>query len=198
MRRTGILAGFLAYSAYFLLSAAAFGAQPAGGFDAEEIKPYIKIMDGPWVGNAVSGGGGAYTIRVQVPTGARYVLGLFDNAIGRAGADARSAAVLVDGVNPLAPAEAVPAAAAASADVSSFRKYPLDGVTYSARDTSGKDAFVKVVDAKEEWEVGPVKPFEGVSRIDVAIFAAPAQPEVAGGVVEYGAPVLRYTILLTQ
>ncbi len=65
MRRTGILAGFFAYSAYFLLSAAAFGAQPAGGFDAEEIKPYIKIMDGPWVGNAVSGGAGAYTVRVK-------------------------------------------------------------------------------------------------------------------------------------
>ncbi len=203
MRRLCLAAVFSA----FLLPALAVSAQPQTGFDGEEIKPYVKLMDGPWVGNAVSGGAGAYTIRVQVPAGARYVLGLFDNKIGRTGADARSAVVLVDGVNPLAPSETLPpGASAASADLSAFRKYPLDGVTFSARDTSGKDAFVKVVDAREEWEPGPVKPFSlpagrsGANpvRIDVAVFAAPALPPVAGETVRYGAPVLRYAVLLGE
>lgn len=173
--------------------------------DNEDITPHIKIQDGPWAGNAVSGGAGAYTIRVQIPRGTRYVLGLFDNIINRSGADARSAVVLVDGVNPLVPSETVSAASLPGADVSSFRKYPLDGVTYIAQDSAGKPASVKVVDAKEEWEVGAVKYFTvpsgrtgSLGRLDVFLFAAPALPPVAGETVAYGAPYLRYTILLTE
>ncbi len=51
--------------------------------DNEDITPHIKIMDGPWVANAVSGGAGAYTVRVRLPRNAQFVLGLFDNVIGR-------------------------------------------------------------------------------------------------------------------
>jgi hypothetical protein len=185
-----------------LASAAAAG---QAGFDNEEIKPYIKIINGPWVGNFVSGRAGAYTVHVQVPKNAAYALGLFDNKINRTGSDARSAVVLVDGVNPLAPSEKIAVGALDGADVSSFRKYPLDGVTFTARDTSGKDAFVKVVDAKEEWEVGAVKPFavpagrSGVlGRIDVFLFAAPAQPPIVGETVAYGSPYLRYVIFLDE
>ena len=191
------------------LSAFAYaGQQPNADdlFAREEIKPYIKIINGPWVGNAVSGRAGAYVVRVQVPKNAQYALGLFDNKINRTGGDERSAVVLVDGVNPLVPAEKIPLNAIDSADVSAMRKYPFDGTTFTARDTSEKDAFVKVVDAKEEWEIGPVKPLAipagrsgaNLGRIDVFIFAGPAQPPVVGQTVMYGRPLLRYTILLSE
>ena len=196
--------GFLA--CIFAVCAVCCGAASgADTFDNEEIKPYIKLMDGPWVGNSVSGRAGAYTIHVQIPRNARYALGLFDNKINRSGADARSAVVLVDGVNPLVPSEKIPLSAIDGADVSAFRKYPLDGATYTARDTSGKDAFVKVVDAKEEWEVGAVKPLAvpagragNLGRIDVFLFAAPAQAPVVGETVAYGKPFLRYSILMSE
>jgi hypothetical protein len=183
----------------------AASAPAADSFDNEEIKPYIKIIDGPWVGNAVSGHAGSYAVTVRIPRDARYALGLFDNKINRAGSDERSAVVLVDGVNPLAPSERVPAGSVDGADVSAFRKYPLDGTTYTARDVTGKDAFVKVVDAKEEWEVGAVQPFAvpagrsgALGRIDIFLFAAPALPPVAGQAVEYGVPYLRYSISLQE
>lgn len=188
-----------------LCAALGSAADAAAGFNNEEIKPYIKLMNGPWVGNAVSGRAGDYRVHVQIPKNASYALGLFDNKIGRSGPDQRSAVVLVDGVNPLVPAERIPVASLDSADVSAFRKYPLDGTTYTARDVSGKDAFVKVVDAKEEWEVGAVKPFAvpagragNLGRIDIFLFAAPALPPVAGEVVAYGKPYLRYTIQLSE
>lgn len=201
--------GMFAFFVCGVFCAFAVAADAGAAFDAEEIKPYIKIIDGPWVGNSVSGRSGAYTIHVQVPRGARYALGLFDNKINRAGADARSAVVLVDGVNPLAPAEQLDPRALDSGNagsaVASFRKYPLDGLSYTAQDASGKNAFVKVVDAKEEWEVGAVKPLAvpagrtgALGRIDVFVFAASSQPPVAGQAVIYGASFLRYTMLLRE
>lgn len=192
----------------FLSPLAAAGQQPDidALFAREEIKPYIKIINGPWVGNSVSGRAGNYTVRVQVPKNAQYALGLFDNKINRSGDDERSAVVLVDGVNPLAPAEKVSPSALAGADVSHMRKYPFDGLTFTARDTSGKDAFVKVVDAKEEWEVGAVKPFSipagrsgaNLARIDIFVFAGPAVSPTVGQTVSYGAPLARYTVLLGE
>lgn len=175
-------------------------------FADEEIKPYIKIMDGPWLANNVSGSVRNYRVTAKAPRGAKYVVGLFDNKVGRTGADERSAVVLIDGVNPLAPSESLPVADIDKSDVSGMRKAPLDGLTFNSRDTSGKDCCVKVVDAKEEYALGPVQPFaipagrtgKNLARIDVFIFAGPAYPPVPGQVVEYGAPLVKYSVFLEE
>lgn len=175
-------------------------------FANEEIKPYVKIMEGPWVDNVLGGGKGNYRVTAKIPKNAKYVLGLFDNKVSRAGADERSAVVLLDGVNPLAPGEKIPVAEIDKRDVSSFRKVPFDGVTFNSRGSDGKDCYVKVVDAKEDGVPGPVKPFtvpagrsgKNLGRMDVFIFAGPAYSPVPGQKVSYGKPLVRYSIFFEE
>lgn len=205
MKRTGLAALCLAAVVSVVLSSGWAGEKKADvnqEFAAEEIKPYVKIMEGPWVDNVLAGGTGNYRITAKIPKNAKYVVGLFDHKVGRAGADERSAVVLVDGVNPLAPSETVPLAEIGKRDVSSFRKVPLDGITFSARDSSGKDCYVKVVDAKEDGVPGPVKPFaipagrsgKNLGRMDIFIFAGSAYSAIPGQAVSYGKPLVTYSI----
>lgn len=197
---------FIMATALFALWAAQAAAATAQEqFDAEEIKPFLKIMEGPWVNNVVSGGGGAYRLTAKMPRDAKYVIGLFDHKVGRAGKDQRSAVVLVDGVNPLAPAERVAPGAVDSTDVSWMRKVPFDGLTFNSRDGSGRDCTVKVVDAKEEYEFGPIKPFAvpmgragSLGRIDILVYAGPAAPPNPGEVVQYGKPLAAFAMILSE
>lgn len=174
-------------------------------FDNEEIKPYIKIMKGPWVNNTVTGGPGNYRLTAKIPKDSEFVLGLFDIKINRAGKDQKSAVVLLDGVNTLAPSEKVSVAELDTADVSWMRKTPFDGLTYNSRDSLNRDCTVKVVDAKEEYEFGPVKPFKlpmgrtgNLARMDIFIFAGPAVPPNPGEAINYGKPVNRFSIQLVE
>lgn len=173
-------------------------------FDNEEIKPYIKIMKGVWVPSTIDGILGDYKITALMPPGANYIIGLFDHKVGRAGIEERSAVVLIDGVNPLNPKESVDVEELDSTDVSQFRKYALDGLTYNATDNAGKDCCMIVVDNKEEYEWGPVKPFvipsnrtgKSLGRVHILIFAGPAMPPNPGQVVEYGKPIAKFTFML--
>lgn len=204
--KTCMWSRFLFCFAAAVFFSAAFAGDMNQKFVEEEIKPYIKIMQGPWVSNVVSGTPGKYRIAAKVPANAQFVLGLFDNKVGRTGADERCAVVLVDGVNPLAPSESVPVSEIDGADVSGMRKIPLDGLSFNAQDPAGKDCTVKVVDAKEEYEVGPVKPFsipagrsgKNLGRVDVFVFAGSALPPSPGQTVAYGAPLAKFAMLMEE
>lgn len=174
-------------------------------FNDEDIKPYIKIMKGPWVNNSVSGSPGSYRLNAKLPKDAEYVIGLFDHKINRAGPDERCAVVLLDGVNPLAPSEGISINDIETYDLSWMRKVPFDGLTFNSRDTAGKDCCVKVVDAKEEYEFGPVKPFKvpagrsgNLGRIDIVIFKGPANSPTPGQTIDYGKPIGKFVINLTE
>lgn len=174
-------------------------------FNDEEIKPYIKIIKGPWVNNVVTGGPGSYRLTAKLPKDSKYVLGLFDHKINRSGADERSAVVLFDGVNPLAPSEAVSLSDIDTSDLTWMRKFPFDGLTFNSRDTSGKDCCVKVVDSKEEYEFGPVKPFTipagrsgNLGRVDILIFKGPANPPTPGQTINYGKPITKFVMTLSE
>lgn len=174
-------------------------------FDNEDIKPYIKIMKGPWVNSIVTGVKGDYRLNAKIPRDSEWVLGLFDHKINRAGKDQRSAVVLVDGVNPLNPAERIATHEIGQTDVSWMRKVPMDGLTFNSRDAAGRDCCVKVVDSKEEYEFGPVKAFavpkgrSGVlGRVDIFVYEGAAVPPNPGDVIHYGAPIRKFAITLAQ
>lgn len=206
MRNTAKHILFLATVAIALCAAGkARAADVYQQFNNEDIKPYLKIIKGPWVDNTVAGGPGHYRISAKLPRNSEYVIGLFDHKINRTGNDQRSAVVLIDGVNPLAPAETIPPAEIDGADVSWMRKVPFDGLTFNSRDSAGKDCTLTVVDAKEEYEFGPVKPFTipagrsgNLGRIDIFLYAAPANPPTPGQAVQYGKPVNRFSIAMTE
>lgn len=197
---------FVMVSLCAMLSRQAVSADVYQQFNAEEIKPYIKVIKGPWVNNVVTGGPGAYRLTVKLPENTKeYVLGLFDHKINRSGADERCAVVLFDGVNPLAPSETVSVNDIETSDLSWMRKVPFDGLTFNSRDASDKDCCVKVVDTKEEFEFGPVKPFKVPSgrsgtlgRVDIVIFKGPANPPTPGQVIDYGKPINRFIITLSE
>ncbi len=177
-------------------------------FNKEEVKPYIKIMGGEWLENTITGDPSHYKITARFDKkGDRiFVLGLFDRKVRRGPQEALSAVVLIDGVNILKRDEEVPVPEIDKADVSSFRKYPMDGLTVNATDTSGAQCYLKVIDAKEEYEFGPVKPFvipasrsgRNLGRIDIFMFAGPAMPPEPGQVVRYGKPLTRFTLNLKE
>lgn len=202
---------FIGYLVIAALAVCAFSSGQAMAADAhqqfndEDIKPYIKIIKGPWVNNTVTGGSGSYRLDAKVSKEAEYVVGLFDHKINRRGEDARCAVVLVDGVNPLAPGEAVAVHDIDNSDVSWMRKVPFDGLTFNSRDTAGKDCCLKVVDAKEEFEFGPVKPLKipagrsgNLGRVDVIIYKGPANPPTPGQAVNYGKPLNKFVITLSE
>lgn len=205
MRKAAKRVLFLAVAVCVLAATTARAVDVYQQFNDEEIKPYIKIIKGPWVNNTVAGGPGHYRVTAKIPKDSEYVLGLFDGKVNRAGKDQRSAVVLVDGVNPLAPGETLSINDIETADVSWMRKVAFDGLTFNSRDSSGKDCCVKVVDTKEEYEFGPVKPFSvpsgrsgTLARIDVFLFAGPAVPPTVGEVVQYGKPINKFSITLTE
>lgn len=175
-------------------------------FDREEIKPYIKMWKGVWASNVIKGGDGDYRITATMPRKSKYVIGLFDHKIRRSGEDERCAVVLVDGVNPLNPEERLEIEEIDSADVSGMRKVPLNGMDFNATDNNGKPCCLIVVDAKEEYEFGDVKPFEipesrkgkTLGRVNVIVFAGPSMPPNPGQVVKYGKPLVKYSIVLQQ
>ncbi len=195
-----------AFAALFAVSspAARAGEDASAAFDNEEVKPYLKIMKGPWVPNAVTGGGGDYRITSAMPPESKYIVGLFDRKVRRSGNDERCAVVLVDGVNPLAPSEKIDIEEAAVADVSGFRKYPLNGLSYNAIDNAGEQCCLIVVDSREEYEFGDVKPFaipsnrigKILGRVHVYLFAGPAMPPEPGLVVKYGKPLKKFAFTL--
>ncbi len=173
-------------------------------FDNEEIKPYIKIMKGVWVPSTIAGEVGDYRITALMPVKAEYIIGLFDHKVRRQGLDERSAVILIDGVNPLNPKEKVDVEEVDTADVSQFRKYALDGLTYNATDNAGKNCVMIVVDGKEEYDFGPVKPLaipadrDGkiLGRVHVLVYAGPAMSPVPGQKVEYGKPIVKFSFTL--
>ncbi len=177
-------------------------------FNNEEVKPYLKIMGGDWIENTISGEPGDYKITARFDKGGDrvFIIGLFDRKVRRGPEDALSAVILVDGVNPWKRDEEIPVAEIDKADVSMFRKYPMDGLTANATDTSGAQCYLKVVDAKEEYDFGPVKPFvipasrggRNLGRIDIFMFAGPAMAPEPGQVVRYGKPLTHFTINMKE
>lgn len=182
-------------------------ADPYKEFEKEEIKPFIKINKGPWVSNVVTGGAGDYRIAAKIPDGSEeFIVGIFDAKINRKNHELRSAVVLVDGVNPLNPNQAVALSELDTADVADMTKYALDGHSFTARDATDREFWVKVVDAKEEWDFGGLKPFafakkkkgKNLGRVDVFVFAAPAISPVLGETVDYGEPIARFVVQLER
>ncbi len=177
-------------------------------FNAEEVKPYLKIMGGDWIENTISGKPGAYVITARFDKGGdrEFILGLFDRKVRRGPEEALSAVILIDGVNPWKRDEEIPVAEIDKSDISSFRKYPMDGLTANATDTSGAQCYLKVIDSKEEYEFGPVKPFvipasrsgRNLGRIDIFMFAGPAMPPEPGQVVRYGRPLTHFVINMKE
>lgn len=206
MKTTTTYALRAAIAAFFavLAPAAAAGGDVSEAFDREEIKPYLKVMKGPWVGNSLTGSDGDYRIVSELPAESKYIIGLFDRKVGRTGNDERCAVVLVDGVNPLAPSEKVDIEEASTADVTGFRKYPLNGLSYNSIDNTGEQCCLLVVDAKEEYEFGEVKPFaipsnrigKILGRVHVFVFAGPSMPPTPGQVVKYGRPLDKFAFTL--
>jgi hypothetical protein len=175
-------------------------------FDREEVMPYIKMWKGVWASNVIKGGDGDYRITAMVPRKSKFVVGLFDSKIRRAGEDERCAVVLVDGVNPLNPEEKIDIEEIDSADVSGMRKVAMNGMDFNATDNNGKPRCLIVVDAKEEYEFGEVRPFEipesrkgkVLGRVNIIVFAGPAMPPQPGQVVKYGKPLTKFSFVLQQ
>lgn len=207
--RNSVSKAFRAAFLLFLTIAAAAPVSAADGvralFEAEEIRPYVKIMKGPWASNIITGEDGNYAITSLMPPESEFVIGLFDHKVSRKGQDERSAVVLVDGVNPLEPKERVEIEEANFADVSGFKKIPLNALSFNAKDGDGTQSSVVIVDSKKEFEFGDVKPFKLaersgriLGRVHVIVFAGPALPPKPGQIVKYGKPLDRFAFTLQR
>ncbi len=187
-------------------NAAVAGEDAYTAFENEEITPYIKVMKGPWASNIITGADGDYGITSILPAASEFIVGVFDRKIGRKGKEERCAVVLVDGVNPLDPSERVDIEEAATSDVRNFKKYALNGLSFNATDNSGKQCCVIIVDAKEEFEFGDVKPFKipenrsgrVLGRVHVFVYAGPAMPPKPGQIVRYGRPLDKFAFTLQR
>lgn len=170
-------------------------------FTQEELRPYVKIIGGDWLTSALDGTPGHYRMNVKIPRDTEYIVAIFDNKINRTGPDGRCAVVLLDGVNPLDPSEKVYVGDLDNADVSGMKKVVFTADTFDAHDDAGRPFAMTIVDQKQEFEYGPVKPFvtppagrsRQLGRVDVVIFLYSPLPTDRP---EFQKPLARFTINL--